>query len=191
MEPFQPQVLSPEEIVAMLTEVSEQEVEQARSRSLTQLKRQILYQGLPASAVILRLDLPGRARRLGEAATARLRHMQEEHSLIGDVRGPGLFIGVELVEDRQSKVPATERATALVELASKQGVILDLDLPDIVDNTVTRRNVVKIKPPLTISEERLDKALDIFERSLAAVSSLPAEQLQQIRQQMMAEAIPR
>ncbi len=141
--------------------------------------------------VILRLDLPRRSRRLGEAATARLRHMQEDHALIGDVRGPGLFIGVELVEDRETKVPATERATALVELAMGHGVIFDLDLPDIVDNQVTRRSVVKIKPPLTIAEEQLSTALDVFEALLVAVSELPQEKLADIRQQMMAQAIPR
>jgi 4-aminobutyrate aminotransferase-like enzyme len=141
--------------------------------------------------VMLRLDLPGRSRRLGEAASARLRHMQEEQALIGDVRGPGLFIGVELVEDRETKVPATERATALVELATEHGVIFDLDLPDIVDNQVSRRNVVKIKPPLTITEEQLNKALDVFEAVLAGVSQLPAAKLAEIRQQMMAQAIPR
>ncbi|HEC34722.1 MAG TPA: aspartate aminotransferase family protein [Chloroflexi bacterium] len=141
--------------------------------------------------VILRLGLPGRARRLGERATARLRQMQETHSLIGDVRGPGLFIGVELVEDRETKQPATERAAALVEMAIQQGVIFDLDLPDVVNGRPARRNVVKIKPPLTITEEQLDHALDVFEATLAQVTQFPPEMLEMIRQKMVEEAIPR
>lgn len=140
--------------------------------------------------VILRLDLPARARRLGERATARLRQMQEDIPLIGDVRGPGLFIGVELVEDQETKVPATERAAALVEMAMQQGVIFDLDLPDLVNGLPTRRNVVKIKPPLVITEEQLDRALDVLEGTLKQVAQFPPEMLQMIRQQMIKEAIP-
>lgn len=146
---------------------------------------------LAAIEVTLRLDLPGRARRLGERATARLRQMQETHPLIGDVRGPGLFIGVELVEDPQTKVPATERATALVELAMERGVIFDLDMPDIVNDLPTRRNVVKIKPPLTITEEQLDRALDVFEAVLEEVSRFPPAVLERIRHQMIEAARPR
>ncbi|MGC8786329.1 MAG: aspartate aminotransferase family protein [Anaerolineae bacterium] len=141
--------------------------------------------------VMLRLDLPGRARRLGEYATSRLRHMQEEHPIIGDVRGPGLFIGVELVEDPQTKVPATERATALVELAMLHGVIFDVDMPDLVDGVPTRRNTIKIKPPLTITEEQLNRALDVFETVLKEVEQFSPEELVQIREQMVHEAMPR
>ena len=140
--------------------------------------------------VVLRLDLPGRARRLGERATARLRQMQEKFPLIGDVRGPGLFIGVELVEDPESKRPATERAAALVEMALQQGVILDLDLPDVVDGQLGRRNVVKVKPPLTITEEQLDRCLEVFEAVLQQVSQFPPEVVEMIRQQMVKEGFP-
>ncbi len=140
--------------------------------------------------VMVRLDLPGRARRLGERATSRLRKMQEEYPLIGDVRGPGLFIGVELVEDPETKRPATERAAALIELARQQGVLFDLDLPDVVDGQPDRRNVVKIKPPLTITEEQLDRALDVFEATLAQVSRFPPEMLEEIRKEMMRRAVP-
>lgn len=145
---------------------------------------------LASIEVVLRLDLPGRARQLGERATARLRQMQEEIPLIGDVRGPGLFIGVELVEDRETKVPATERAAALVEMAMEQRVIFDLDMPDVVNGLPTRRNVVKIKPPLVITEEQLDRALDVLEGTLKQVAQFPPEMLQMIRQQMIKEAMP-
>jgi 4-aminobutyrate aminotransferase-like enzyme len=117
--------------------------------------------------------------------------MQEEHPLIGDVRGPGLFIGVELVEDPQTKVPATERATALVELAMLHGVIFDVDMPDLVNGLPTRRNTIKIKPPLTITEEQLDRALDVFETVLKEVEQFSPEELVQIREQMIQEAMPR
>jgi 4-aminobutyrate aminotransferase-like enzyme len=146
---------------------------------------------LAAIEVTLRLDLPGRARKMNERATARLRHMQEEHPLIGDVRGPGLFLGVELVEDPQTKVPSTERATALVELAAMFGVIFDVDMPEVVGGRPTFRNTIKIKPPLTITEEQLDRALEVFEQVLTQVEQFGPEELAAVREQMMKEAVPR
>jgi 4-aminobutyrate aminotransferase-like enzyme len=146
---------------------------------------------LAAIEVTLRLDLPGRARLLGQRATAQLRHMQEDHPLIGDVRGPGLFIGVELVEDPDKKVPATERATALVELAAMYGVIFDVDMPEIIDGRPTFRNTIKIKPPLTITEEQLDRALHVFEEVLQQVEQFGPDELAAVREQMMQEAAPR
>lgn len=138
--------------------------------------------------VIERRGLCQRARQLGEKATAYLRQLQEEYELIGDVRCPGLFIGVELVEDRESKTPATERAVAFVELAKKFGVIFDLSMPDIVDGRPTMRNVIKIKPPLTITDEQLDRVLETFARCLAQVSQIPEEMKQEIMQRMLEAA---
>ncbi len=60
------------------------------------------------------------------------------------MRGEGLFIGLELVKDRQSKEPATEAAAGVVELMRQRGILLSTDGPD--------HNVIKIKPPLVISE---------------------------------------
>ncbi|HID90038.1 MAG TPA: aminotransferase class III-fold pyridoxal phosphate-dependent enzyme [Anaerolineae bacterium] len=140
--------------------------------------------------VMVRSDLPRRARWLGERATSRLRRMQEEYPLIGDVRGLGLFIGVELVEDRETKRPATERAAALIEPARRQGLIFGLDMPDIVNGQLDRHNVVKIKPPLTITEEQLDRALDVFEATLTQVSQFPPEMLEEIRKEMVRRVVP-
>lgn len=140
--------------------------------------------------VIERMGLCKRARVLGERATAYLRQLQEEVEIIGDVRCPGLFIGVELVEDRESKTPATERATALVELAKKFGVIFDLSMPDIVEGRPTMRNVVKIKPPLTITEEQLDRVLETFKFCVEQVANIPENMKDIILQKMVAEAIP-
>jgi len=59
-----------------------------------------------------------------------------------------------------------------------------------VDGQPDRRNVVKIKPPLTITEEQLDRALDVFEATLAQVSRFPPEMLEEIRKEMMRRAVP-
>jgi 4-aminobutyrate aminotransferase/(S)-3-amino-2-methylpropionate transaminase len=141
-------------------------------------------------AVIEGTGLCERTRALGERATAYLRHLQEEYDIIGDVRCPGLFIGVELVEDRESKAPATALASAFVEMAKKLGVIFDVSMPDIVDGRPSMRNVIKIKPPLTITDEQLDRALETFRLCTEQVSKIPDEMKEMILQRMMAEAIP-
>jgi 4-aminobutyrate aminotransferase-like enzyme len=138
--------------------------------------------------VIERMGLCERARALGEKATAYLRQLQEEHEIIGDVRCPGLFIGVELVEDRESKTPATERAAAFIEVAKKLGVIFDLSMPDIVDGRPTMRNVIKIKPPLTISDEQLGRVLETFKFCVDQVSQIPEEMKQEIVRRMLESA---
>jgi 4-aminobutyrate aminotransferase-like enzyme len=145
---------------------------------------------LASIEVVERLGLCERARTLGEKATAYLRHLQEECEIIGDVRCPGLFIGVELVEDRESKAPATARAAALVEFAKKLGVIFDVSMPEIVDGKPTLRNVVKIKPPLTITGEQMERVLETFKFCVEQVSQMTAEMKETILQMMVAEAVP-
>ncbi|RME37991.1 MAG: hypothetical protein D6793_03445 [Thermoflexia bacterium] len=97
---------------------------------------------------------------------------------------------MELVEGPETGVPATERAVALVEMAMERSVIFDLDTPDVVHGLPARRNGVKIKPPLTIAEEQLDRALDVFEAVLEEAVCLPASALEYIRQKMIESAMP-
>jgi hypothetical protein len=75
-------------------------------------------------------------------------------------------------------------------VAKKFGVIFDVSMPDIVDGQPTMRNVIKIKPPLTIADEQLDRALETFKLCIEQVSKIPEEMKKQILQKMMAEAIP-
>ncbi len=102
--------------------------------------------------------------RQGAYITARLKEMQQEYPLIGDVRGPGLAIGIELVRDRTTKEPACEEAQALCAHALERGVMF----------ATTRYaglgNVVKIKPPATITQDEADLALEVFEEALREVS---------------------
>ncbi len=117
--------------------------------------------------IIQRLDLPRRAEYLGNHITKRLREIQESNEHIGDVRGPGLFIGVEIVKDRDGKAPANSLADAIVREGLKRGVIFDLSMP-FMRHMTFQRNVVKIKPPLTITVEQADQAVDVFNDSLQA-----------------------
>jgi len=63
-------------------------------------------------------------------------------------------------------------------------------MPDTVSSPPSRRNVIKIKPPLTITEQELDRALDVFEEQLQCVSKMGSDGLEQIRQKMIREAKP-
>ncbi|MBC7185849.1 MAG: aminotransferase class III-fold pyridoxal phosphate-dependent enzyme [Calditrichaeota bacterium] len=111
--------------------------------------------GLAVLEVIGEEHLQENALRVGSKLKAGLTELMARHELIGDVRGMGLFLGVELVLDRERLTPATEQAAYVVERMKELGVLLGRDGP--------AANVLKIKPPLVFSEadaERLVATLD-------------------------------
>ena len=93
-------------------------------------------------------------------ALARLRGMQQQFSVIGDVRGLGLMIGVELVN--ADGTPAGAACERLLKECLDRGLI--------IINCGPERNIVRLIPPLTITEAELDEALEIFAAALEAVS---------------------
>lgn len=97
---------------------------------------------------------------LGEHALARLREMRQRRPLIGDVRGMGLMIGVELVEPDGG--PAGNACERLLEWCRERGLLIINCGPD--------RNVLRLAPPLTITDGELEQALSIIEEGLGAVS---------------------
>ncbi len=99
--------------------------------------------------------------RLGEKALGYLKDLAEEISYIGDVRGKGLMIGVELVEDRDTKKPAKELALKVQRECFKKGVI--------VWRGGRYNNVVRLLPPLVITEELLMKGLEILSDVMRSV----------------------
>jgi len=99
------------------------------------------------------------AARVGAFALERLNDMKSRHSLIGDVRGRGLLLGVDLVVDRDSKEPAKDAAEAIYYHALEGGLSFKL----------TMGNVISLSPPLVITEKEMHKALDIIEDALADV----------------------
>lgn len=111
--------------------------------------------------VMLEEDLPGQAARKGEQLLAQLRELAAEHELIGDVRGLGLMIGVELVTDRRTKQPANKQAAALRAYCREHGVLIGVGGQE--------GNVVRLQPPLTISWEQLDRALTVLAEGLRVV----------------------
>lgn len=102
-------------------------------------------------------DLLAHAQQLGEHALTRMQAMMARYAIIGDVRGLGLMLGMELVRDRQTKEPATDEAEAVMYSALEQGLSFKL----------TRGNIITLMPPLTITKTELDRALDIVENCIA------------------------
>lgn len=102
--------------------------------------------------VIDREHLRENARHVGNHLLERLRDVATRHELIGDVRGNGLFVGVELVADREKRTPAGAAAGYVANRMRELGVLLSTDGPD--------HNVLKIKPPLVLSAEDCDFFLE-------------------------------
>ncbi|MBP8252744.1 MAG: aminotransferase class III-fold pyridoxal phosphate-dependent enzyme, partial [Herpetosiphon sp.] len=100
-------------------------------------------------------NLVERCAELGNYTLNRLRTFAHDVPHIGDVRGRGLMIGIELVTDRISKTPDPERALATVYACLQHGVV--------ILNGGMNGNVISITPPFIISQEQLDYALDVLE----------------------------
>ena len=111
--------------------------------------------------VLMRDRLPVRADRLGVITLKRFEEMMEEHRLIGDVRGKGLLIGVDLVSDSKSKAPARKEALKTCWRAYEKGLVMI--------SFGRFGNVLRIAPSLTISEEELETGLGIIEESIGDV----------------------
>jgi 4-aminobutyrate aminotransferase-like enzyme/Ser/Thr protein kinase RdoA (MazF antagonist) len=99
--------------------------------------------GLAVLDVLEQDGLQANARRVGEHLLAALRDLKDRRALIGDVRGSGLFLGVELVRDRATLEPATEEASYVVNRLRELGVLAGTDGPF--------GNVIKLRPPLIFS----------------------------------------
>lgn len=99
---------------------------------------------------------------LGEHALGRMTEMMSQHPLIGDVRGLGLLLGIELVRDRETKHRAIDESERVMYRALEKGLSFK----------VTAGNVLTLIPPLTVTKEELDKALDIVDACLAEVESV-------------------
>jgi 4-aminobutyrate aminotransferase len=101
---------------------------------------------------------------VGEHMMGALRALQAKHQIIGDVRGKGLMIGVELVRDRQTKVRAIEERNALVQAMFRRGVLV----------LGAGRNAIRFAPPLVLTKDQADAAIRIFDESLTEVAQAHA-----------------
>jgi len=109
---------------------------------------------------LLRAQYVQNAAAVGEHLMNGLRALAAKHALIGDVRGRGLMIGVELVRDRKTKERATDERNAIVQAMFRRGVLI----------LGAGRNAIRFAPPLVLSKAQADDILRIFDEALAEVS---------------------
>ncbi len=114
--------------------------------------------GLKVLEVVLRDKLTERARDLGDYLRSGLQALQQRHECIGDVRGRGLLVGLDLVKDRATRAPAPELARRVARTCLELGMM----------TSVVRGGfgIFRIAPPITISKPEIDMALDIFDRAI-------------------------
>ncbi|MER5785207.1 4-aminobutyrate--2-oxoglutarate transaminase [Streptomyces mobaraensis] len=113
---------------------------------------------LGAIETMRELDLNAKAKRIEEVMKGRLAVMQEKFPVIGDIRGRGAMIAIELVKDPETKAPAPEAAGALAKACHAEGLL--------VLTCGTYGNVLRFLPPLVIGEDLLNEGLDIIEAAL-------------------------
>ncbi|HEX9165505.1 MAG TPA: aspartate aminotransferase family protein [Gemmatimonadales bacterium] len=115
--------------------------------------------GLAVLEVIDEEGLQANALAMGDRLKAGLIDLMARHACIGDVRGKGLMLGLELVEDRRTKAPATAKTAEVLEATKQLGLL--------VGKGGLYGNVLRIKPPLCITAEDVDYALEALDRALA------------------------
>ena len=115
--------------------------------------------GLKVIEIILRDRLSERAAKLGKRLKDGLKALQQRYDCIGDVRGRGLLLGLDLVKDRRAKTPDPDLALRVARECLRLGMM----------TSVVRGGfgIFRIAPPLTIEASELDLGLEIFDKALA------------------------
>ncbi len=115
--------------------------------------------GLKVLEITLADNLQENAQKVGTHLLERLRSLKKRYKIIGDVRGSGLFIGMELVRDHKTLEPADQEASFVVNRMRDKGILMGTDGP--------LHNVVKIRPPLVITKQDADTIADTMEEIFA------------------------
>jgi 4-aminobutyrate aminotransferase len=99
---------------------------------------------------------------VGAHLIAAAQELMMKHRLIGDVRGRGLMIGIELVRDRETKERATTERDALVKECFKRGLLV----------LGAGRNAIRLSPPLVLTTQQADTAIEILDEALTAIGPM-------------------
>ncbi|HEY7500889.1 MAG TPA: acetyl ornithine aminotransferase family protein [Vicinamibacterales bacterium] len=110
---------------------------------------------------LLKTRLIANAADVGGHLMTSIRNLQEKHQIIGDVRGRGLMIGLELVKDRQTKARAVDERNAVVQAAFRRGLLI----------LGAGKNAIRLAPPLVFTREQADTVVRILDESLMEVTS--------------------
>jgi 4-aminobutyrate aminotransferase len=117
-----------------------------------------------ATIELVQNGMMANAAAVGDYFMAKLRELQARHQVIGEIRGRGLMIGMELVTDRASKAPAKELCDKLVDRAYYNGLLL----------LACGKSTLRFMPPLSVSRAEIDEALAILEQTLNECAAAPA-----------------
>lgn len=120
--------------------------------------------GMAVMDVIKEEGLQEHAKKVGAMMLKGLNDLMGRHEIIGDVRGIGLFIGIELVKDRTTLAPATQEAVEMVNRMKERGILLGTDGPF--------NNVIKIKPPMVITKNDAEMFIRVFDDELSSMEAL-------------------
>ena len=99
--------------------------------------------------------------KLGAHLKKKMEELQEDHKIIGDVRGQGMMLGVELVRDRATKEPAVQEMLTVMEVCREKGLLIGKGGLD--------NNVIRLQPPLELTKEQIDQSCSILDNALSKV----------------------
>jgi len=116
-------------------------------------------QGRAVLEIIEREKLQENSLTIGSRLLAGLNHLKEKHKLIGDVRGKGLMLGIELVKDRQSKEPAKEASAQILERCKEMGLLLG--------KGGLWGQTIRFSPPMCVNEQDADFLLEVLDRAFS------------------------
>jgi 4-aminobutyrate aminotransferase-like enzyme len=119
--------------------------------------------GMAVLEVVQEEELQAHALQVGEQMREGLKGLQQRYEIIGDIRGSGLFLGVELVKNPNTREPATEEAERIMNRMREHGILLGTDGPF--------HNVLKIRPPMPFSQTDADHLVTTLDRVLKETSS--------------------
>jgi 2,2-dialkylglycine decarboxylase (pyruvate) len=120
--------------------------------------------GLKVLEIVLRDRLAERARDAGARLRSGLEALMQRHECVGDVRGHGLLVGMEIVKDRRSRTPDNERGEAITDMCLKLGLSMN------IARIPGQGAVFRIAPPLTVSDAEIDLGLAIFDDAISATA---------------------
>jgi 4-aminobutyrate aminotransferase-like enzyme len=115
--------------------------------------------GMAVLDVIENEELQKNACRVGNRLLHGLKGLMENYPLIGDVRGLGLYVGVELVTNHQTLEPAPEHADYIINRMKDHGILISTDGP--------LENVLKMKPPIVFTEQNADEVVQVLDKVLS------------------------
>ena len=149
-------------------------VASSRLRTFTEFEEHSTFSSPPLAmaACLISMEIlekhkiPENADKQGKKITSFIKDLSEEIPEIGDIRGPGLFIGVEFIKDPETREPHNDLLDKLIQVGWKNGIFFGEAMQIMSTAGYFIHNILKIKPPLIINDEETDNVCELFEKSV-------------------------